>query len=78
MFFVVSMMKILRSRWKIDPVRDKEIIDNRLQLKDLETIETRIAKVQNRHKPAEINRLNCIKYSLNKKRRYYRGKVHVP
>ena len=30
----------------IDPVRDKEIIDTELQLKDLETIESRIAKVQ--------------------------------
>jgi len=30
----------------IDPVRDKEIIDLELQLKDLETIESRIAKVQ--------------------------------
>lgn len=30
----------------IDPVRDKEIIDTELQLKDLETIENRIGKVQ--------------------------------
>lgn len=30
----------------VDPVRDKEIIDFELQLKDLETIEARIAKVQ--------------------------------
>lgn len=30
----------------IDPVRDKEIIDYELQLKDLETIESRIQKVQ--------------------------------
>lgn len=30
----------------VDPVRDKEIIDTELQLKDLETIEARIAKVQ--------------------------------
>ncbi|MCC8088521.1 MAG: redox-regulated ATPase YchF [Rikenellaceae bacterium] len=30
----------------INPVRDKEIIDTELQLKDLETIETRISKVQ--------------------------------
>ena len=31
---------------KVDPVRDKEIIDAELQIKDLETIESRIAKVQ--------------------------------
>ena len=30
----------------IDPVRDKEIIDTELQLKDLETVENRIGKVQ--------------------------------
>ncbi|GHU69015.1 ribosome-binding ATPase YchF [Bacteroidia bacterium] len=30
----------------VDPVRDKEIIDYELQLKDLETIESRITKVQ--------------------------------
>lgn len=30
----------------IDPVRDKEIIDTELQLKDLETIEARITRVQ--------------------------------
>ncbi|MDR0835860.1 MAG: redox-regulated ATPase YchF [Tannerella sp.] len=31
---------------RIDPVRDKEIIDTELQIKDLETIESRLAKVQ--------------------------------
>ena len=30
----------------VDPVRDKEIIDYELQLKDLETVEARISKVQ--------------------------------
>ena len=30
----------------VDPVRDKEIIDYELQLKDLDTIESRIAQVQ--------------------------------
>ena len=30
----------------VDPVRDKEIIDAELQIKDLETVETRIGKVQ--------------------------------
>ena len=30
----------------VNPVRDKEIIDTELQLKDLETVENRIAKVQ--------------------------------
>ena len=30
----------------VDPVRDKEVIDLELQLKDLETVENRLAKVQ--------------------------------
>ncbi len=30
----------------VDPVRDKEIIDTELQIKDLETVESRIVKVQ--------------------------------
>ncbi len=34
----------------IDPVRDKEIIDTELQLKDLETIENQISKVQKQAK----------------------------
>lgn len=37
---------------EIDPVRDKEIIDMELQLKDLETIENRIAKYQKQTKNA--------------------------
>ena len=35
----------------VDPVRDKEIIDTELQLKDLETIEARIQKVQKQAQP---------------------------
>ncbi len=34
----------------IDPVRDKEIIDTELQLKDLETVENRLAKVEKQAK----------------------------
>jgi GTP-binding protein YchF len=39
----------------IDPVRDKGIIDTELQLKDLETIESRIAKVQKQAQTGEKN-----------------------
>lgn len=35
---------------RIDPVRDKEIIDTELQIKDLETIESRINKVEKQAK----------------------------
>ncbi len=38
--------KITHVDGSVDPVRDKEIIDAELQIKDLETIDARIAKVQ--------------------------------
>lgn len=37
----------------VDPIRDKEIIDTELQLKDLETLETRIAKIQKQAKSGD-------------------------
>ena len=37
---------VMHVHGNVDPVRDKEIIDMELQIKDLETIESRIAKVQ--------------------------------
>lgn len=37
----------------VDPMRDKEVIDFELQLKDLETVEARIAKVQKKAKTGE-------------------------
>ena len=40
----------------VDPVRDKEVIDIELQLKDLETVEARIKKVE---KQAQIGRASC-------------------
>ncbi len=47
----------------IDPVRDKETIDTELQLKDLETIESRLAKVEKQAKAGkdlEAKRLVAI------------------
>ena len=44
----------------VDPVRDKEIIDTELQLKDLETIESRIQKFRNRLRPVEIRLPNKL------------------
>lgn len=34
----------------VDPVRDKEVVDTELQIKDLETVESRLAKVQKQAK----------------------------
>jgi GTP-binding protein YchF len=42
----------------IDPVRDKEIIDTELQLKDLETLEARLQKL---HKVAKAGDKNAVK-----------------
>lgn len=46
----------------VDPVRDKEIIDMELQLKDLETIETRIKRVE---KAARVGSDKQAKIELN-------------
>jgi len=54
----------------IDPVRDKEIIDTELQLKDLETIETRLPKQQkiaatgNKEAKVEVSVLEAYKNLL--------------
>lgn len=39
----------------VDPVRDKEIIDTELQLKDLETVDSRISKVQKQAQAGDKN-----------------------
>ncbi len=54
----------------VDPVRDKEIIDTELQLKDLETVEARLAKQQkaaaagNKEAKVEVGVLNAYKAAL--------------
>ncbi len=56
----------------IDPIRDKEIIDTELQLKDLETIESRLAKQQkaaaagNKDAKLEVKVLEAYKEVLEK------------
>lgn len=63
----------------VDPVRDKEIIDTELQLKDLETIESRIQKVQNRHRRAVTNKQNkCTTSLLNIKTHWNKANLRVP
>ncbi len=55
----------------IDPIRDKEIIDTELQLKDLETIDSRLAKQQkaaaagNKDAKLEVGVLEAYKEVLN-------------
>ncbi len=51
----------------VDPVRDKEIIDTELQLKDLETVENRIKRVE---KQANVGGDKMAKIELNLLQRY--------
>src|SRR5574344_3045567 len=37
---------IVHVNGSVDPVRDKEVVDTELQIKDLETVESRLSKVQ--------------------------------
>ena len=48
----------------VNPVRDKEIIDTELQLKDLETIESRIQKVQKQAQTSYDNVAKQTNYVL--------------
>ena len=48
----------------IDPVRDKEIIDTELQLKDLETVENRIGKVQQAGRHGRQDGQTAVRHSL--------------
>ena len=58
----------------IDPIRDKEIIDTELQLKDLETIESRLGKEQktaaagNKEAKVMVNVLTAYKKALDEGR----------
>ena len=51
----------------VDPLRDKEIIDTELQLKDLETVENRIKRVE---KQANVGGDKTAKMELNLLQRY--------
>lgn len=44
----------------VDPVRDKEIIDTELQLKDLETVESRMSKIRNQARTGNDKRAQKI------------------
>lgn len=55
----------------LNPIRDKEIIDIELQIKDLETIEKKLNQIKNKHLDYNddkkiFNTLNNIKYQLLK------------
>ena len=54
---------------RVDPVRDKEIIDYELQIKDLETIDSRIAKVQKQAQTEVISKPRSLtRYFVNTKK----------
>ena len=65
---------------RVDPVRDKEIIDYELQIKDLETIDSRIAKVQKQAQTGGDKQAKIAYEVLCKIQRGFRTrkKAHVP
>jgi len=58
----------------VDPVRDKEIIDTELQLKDLETVEKRIQAAQKMAKSGDKDVLKLIAYLEQFKHALMQGK----
>ena len=60
----------------VDPVRDKEIIDTELQLKDLETIESRMHGVEYRAVTIKLNK--CTTSLLNTKTHWNKANLRVP
>lgn len=58
----------------VNPVRDKEIIDTELQLKDLETVESRLAKVQKQATGGDKNAKKLVSILLKYKEVLEQGK----
>jgi len=58
----------------VDPIRDKEIIDTELQLKDLETIETRLDKVKRAAKVGDKQQQKILEILLGYQSHLYEGK----
>ena len=67
----------------IDPIRDKEIIDTELQLKDLETIEGRLSRQQkaaaagNKEAKIEVSVMEAYKAALDLKAKGYEHPVMI-
>ena len=53
----------------VDPVRDKEVVDAELQIKDLETVQNRLAKVQKQAKVAATRTRRSWSISSNATRK---------
>ena len=63
----------------VNPVRDKEIIDYELQLKDLETIESRIQKVQKQAQTVATRLQNrLMTYSFNTRMHWNKANPPAP
>ena len=64
---------------RVDPVADMEIIDTELQLKDLETIETRIAKLAKQVKTGDKTAVKMLDLLNKYKEHLEQGKnVRTP
>ena len=58
----------------VDPVRDKEIIDTELQLKDLESVEKKISRTEKLTKTGDRDILMCLEILLAMKAHLEQGK----
>ncbi len=69
--------QVIHVAGQVDPVFDKEVIDHELQMKDLETIQKRIAKVEktaktgNKEAQAELQLLEHALFSTPQRRQKY-------
>jgi GTP-binding protein YchF len=62
----------------VDPVRDKEVIDIELQLKDLETVEARIKKVEKQAQIGEKEAKRRFELLTRIREALLKGRAHAP
>jgi hypothetical protein len=65
---------ILREEGDINPISDKEIIDTELQLKDLDSVEKKIARIEKQAKSGDAKAKRALDVLLQCKQHLYEGK----
>ena len=65
---------ILREEGDINPISDKEIIDTELQLKDLDSVEKKIARIEKQAKTGDAKAKRALEVLTRCKQHLYEGK----
>ena len=65
---------ILREEGDINPINDKEIIDTELQLKDLDSVEKKIARIEKQAKTGDAKAKRALEVLQKCKQHLYEGK----